>query len=82
MSTNSLDEAIADPHPYVLNLTSLITWLLLRGSHLICNLITSPQAGAPTIPVPISESLGFHLPTLFFSGSLRVFSNFSTTFLL
>ena len=44
--------------------------------------IGTGMVGAPTIPVPISESDGSHLPTLFFSGSFNVFSNFSTTFLL
>lgn len=41
--------AIADPQPYVLNLASVI---MPDSSTCICNFITSPQAGAPTMPVP------------------------------
>ena len=41
---------MAEPHPKVLNLTSSIT--PVESLTLICNLITSPHAGAPTRPVP------------------------------
>lgn len=41
---------MADPHPKVLNLTfSIIPDLSFTC---ICSFITSPHAGAPTIPVP------------------------------
>ena len=40
------EEAIADPHPKVLNFTSLIR---PDSSTRICSFITSPQAGAPTL---------------------------------
>ena len=40
------EEAIAEPHPNVLNLTSLIRPL---SSTRIWSFITSPQAGAPTL---------------------------------
>lgn len=56
------DEAIAEPQPNVLNLTSEI--VLLFGSTRICSFITSPQAGAPTRPVPTSVSAFGILPTL------------------
>ncbi len=63
--TNSVkydEDAIAEPHPKVLNLTSEI--VLLVGSTLICSFITSPHAGAPTRPVPTSVSAFGMLPTL------------------
>ncbi|KAH3669637.1 hypothetical protein OGATHE_002449 [Ogataea polymorpha] len=44
------EDAMAEPQPNVLNLTSSIT--PVSSLTLICNLITSPQAGAPTSPVP------------------------------
>lgn len=53
--------AIALPQPKVLNFTSLM--VLLLGSTLIWSFITSPQAGAPTSPVPTSVSVLFMLPT-------------------
>jgi len=40
------EEAIADPHPKVLNFTSLIR---PDSSTRICSFMTSPQAGAPTL---------------------------------
>ena len=43
------DDAIAEPQPYVLNFASSI---IPSSLTLICNRITSPHAGAPTIPVP------------------------------
>mgnify|MGYP003840751653 CR=1 FL=1 len=42
------EEAIAEPHPNVLNLASTI----MLSTTSICNLITSPHSGAPTKPVP------------------------------
>ena len=59
ISVSKLLLAIALPQPYVLNLASII----MPSSTLICNRITSPHAGAPTIPVPML-SAGSHLPTL------------------
>lgn len=56
------DEAIADPHPKVLNLTSAM--VLLEGSTRIWSFITSPHAGAPTSPVPTSASFLDIEPTL------------------
>jgi hypothetical protein len=53
-------DAIADPHPYVLNFASVI----IPSMTLICNFITSPQAGAPTMPVPTPSSSLAKLPTL------------------
>ena len=46
-------DAMADPHPNVLNLASSIIPLSLILS---CSFITSPQAGAPARPVPTEES--------------------------
>lgn len=54
-------EAIAEPQPNVLNLASMI---LPLSSTLICNFMTSPQAGAPTNPVPTFLSFLFKDPTL------------------
>jgi hypothetical protein len=53
-------EAIADPHPKVLNLLSVTTPF---SSTLICSFITSPQAGAPTKPVPTSSAALSREPT-------------------
>ena len=49
--TSELD-AIAEPQPKVLNLASSIS---PSGPTLICSFMTSPQAGAPTRPVPTSS---------------------------
>ena len=54
-------EAMADPQPKVLNLAS---WILPSSETLICRRITSPQAGAPTRPVPTLGSLLSSVPTL------------------
>lgn len=54
-------EAIADPQPKVLNFASMIFPL---SSTLICSFITSPQAGAPTSPVPTFLSFLSREPTL------------------
>jgi 7,8-dihydro-6-hydroxymethylpterin-pyrophosphokinase len=43
------EEAIALPHPNVLNFASIIVPLSSTSN---CNFMTSPQAGAPTRPVP------------------------------
>lgn len=63
------EEAIAEPQPKVLNLTSEMVWVL--GSTLICNFMTSPQAGAPTRPkVAVSNRrcmLSFSRPKLGYS---------------
>ncbi len=48
-SVTSELEAMAEPHPNVLNLAS---WMTPESSILSCRRITSPQAGAPTRPVP------------------------------
>jgi hypothetical protein len=55
------EDAIADPQPKVLNLASSITPPSLILS---CSFITSPQAGAPTRPVPTLGSSLSKLPTL------------------
>src|SRR5437867_4318162 len=49
-SVARLDDAIALPHPNVLNFASSMTpvWRFT----LICSFITSPHSGAPTRPVP------------------------------
>ena len=60
-SVASDDEAMAEPQPKVLNLASSMTPSSLI---LICSFITSPQAGAPTRPVPTSGSFLSKLPTL------------------
>ena len=54
------DDAIADPHPKVLNFASIIFPL---SSTSICSFITSPQAGAPTRPVPTFFFLASNFPT-------------------
>jgi hypothetical protein len=48
ISVATEEDAIAEPHPKVLNFAS--TMILSITS--ICNLITSPHSGAPTNPVP------------------------------
>src|SRR5204863_8210579 len=56
-SVARLDDAIALPHPNVLNFASSMTpvWTFT----LICSFITSPHSGAPTRPVPTpSVSIG------------------------
>ncbi|CAY86826.1 hypothetical protein WN66_06405 [Saccharomyces cerevisiae] len=52
---------MAEPHPKVLNLTSSIT--PVESLTLICNLITSPHAGAPTRPVPTLGNFLSNEPT-------------------
>ena len=59
-SVTSELEAIAEPHPNVLNFASRI---LPSSPILSCNRITSPQAGAPTSPVPTFGSALSMLPT-------------------
>jgi len=54
-------EAMADPHPNVLNLASII---LPSSSTLIWSFMTSPQAGAPTKPVPMLSAFLSKAPTL------------------
>ena len=54
------DEAIAEPQPNVLNFASII---FPSSSTSICSFITSPQAGAPTKPVPTFFFLASNLPT-------------------
>ena len=54
------DDAIADPHPKVLNFASIIFPL---SSTSICSFITSPHAGAPTRPVPTFFFLASSFPT-------------------
>ena len=49
-SVARLDEAMALPHPNVLNFASSIT--PVSTFTLICSFITSPHSGAPTSPVP------------------------------
>ena len=60
-SVTSELEAMADPQPKVLNLASS-----MRPSSeiLIWSRITSPQAGAPTRPVPTLGSFLSSVPTL------------------
>lgn len=55
------EEAIAEPQPKVLKQASTI--LPLSSSTLICNFMTSPQAGAPTRPVPTLGSFLSNDPT-------------------
>ena len=54
------DDAIADPHPKVLNFASMIFPL---SSTSICSFITSPHAGAPTRPVPTFFFFASNFPT-------------------
>jgi|TARA_R110000851_G_scaffold181511_3_gene330417 hypothetical protein len=54
-------EAIAKPEPQILNLASS---MMPRSFTWICKRITSPQAGAPNIPVPTLLDLSSSLPTL------------------
>lgn len=51
---------MAEPQPKVLNLTSE---MIPDSSTLIDNFITSPQAGAPTRPIPTSASVFRKDPT-------------------
>ena len=44
------DDAIADPHPKVLNFASIM--VSVASSTSIWSLMTSPHSGAPTSPVP------------------------------
>ena len=55
------DEAMAEPQPNVLNFASSMT---PSSETLICSRITSPQAGAPTRPVPTDSSSLSSVPTL------------------
>lgn len=59
-SVAKLLDAIAEPHPKVLNFASMI---LPSSSTLIWSFITSPHAGAPTSPVPTFLSCLSKLPT-------------------
>ena len=52
---------IAEPHPNVLNRTSLMT--CVAGSTLIWSRMTSPHAGAPTNPSPTELSDLSNVPT-------------------
>uniref|UniRef100_A0A6B0U989 Putative secreted protein n=1 Tax=Ixodes ricinus TaxID=34613 RepID=A0A6B0U989_IXORI len=54
-------DAIAEPQPKVLNFASTI---FPCSSTLIWSFMTSPQAGAPTRPVPTFSSFLFNEPTL------------------
>ena len=60
-SVTSDDEAIAEPQPSVLNFASSMMPSLPT---LICSFITSPHAGAPTIPVATPDSSLPKEPTL------------------
>jgi hypothetical protein len=60
-SVTSDDDAIAEPQPKVLNLASSIS---PSAPTLICSFMTSPQAGAPTRPVPTSSELLSSVPML------------------
>src|SRR6185369_2808435 len=59
-SVERLELAMAEPHPKVLNFASTI----VPFSTLICNFMTSPHSGAPTIPVPTPASSFLKLPML------------------
>jgi len=59
-SVTSELEAIAEPQPKVLNLAS---WITPSSEMRSCRRITSPQAGAPTSPVPTLGSLLSRVPT-------------------
>src|SRR5580692_7861712 len=72
-SVASDDEAMAEPHPKVLNLASSMT---PSSETRICRRITSPHAGAPTRPVPTFGSSLSSVPTF------RGFSAWSITFSL
>jgi hypothetical protein len=54
------EDAMAEPQPKVLNLAS---WMMPSGDTWICSFMTSPQAGAPTSPVPTLSSFLSRLPT-------------------
>jgi hypothetical protein len=58
----SEDDAIAEPHPKVLNLAS--SMVPVASSILSWSCMTSPHAGAPTRPVPTFGSSLSSLPTL------------------
>ena len=60
-SVTSDEEAMAEPQPKVLNLASSMTPCSLTR---ICSFMTSPQAGAPTRPVPTSAASLSSEPTL------------------
>lgn len=60
-SVATLLEAMADPQPNVLKHEST---MLPSSSTLIWSFMTSPQAGAPTKPVPTLGSFLSKLPTL------------------
>ena len=53
-------EAIAEPQPKVLNFASS---MIPESLILSCSLMTSPQAGAPTKPVPTDRSSLSRVPT-------------------
>src|SRR5205814_1103825 len=59
-SVTSELEAMADPQPNVLNLAS---WILPSSPIFTCSRMTSPQAGAPTRPVPTLGSDLSRVPT-------------------
>ncbi len=52
---------MAEPQPKVLNFAS---WMTPSSEMRSCSRITSPQAGAPTRPVPTLGSLLSSVPTL------------------
>ena len=60
-SVARLLDAIALPHPKVLNLASSI--IPVSGLTRIWSLSTSPHSGAPTSPVPTLASPWLKLPT-------------------
>ncbi len=60
-SVTSELEAMAEPQPKVLNFAS---WMTPSSEMRSCSRITSPQAGAPTRPVPTFGSLLSSVPTL------------------
>lgn len=72
------DDAIALPHPNVLNLASIIVPFSSTSN---CNFITSPQAGAPTKPVPtlqiFSKNQIKSIYVFFFLSRLPTFLGFS-----
>ena len=61
LAEDAIKAAIAEPQPYVLNFASS---MMPFAPTLICNFITSPHAGAPTMPVPMSASSLPNAPTL------------------
>jgi hypothetical protein len=60
-SVATLELAMAEPQPKVLNLASAMR---PSAPTRICSFITSPQAGAPTRPVPTERSPLSSAPTL------------------